>query len=114
MIARSLQEELLLPAELAAPTSIIISPSGPTLEGFGRESYSSHMKRATITEAKKEPAQTMPEDDADGRLARLERAGVIRRAATPPPVARILQPLPRVRKSARVVEALIEERWRGR
>lgn len=99
------------------------------------------MRRATITEAKNqlsalldrvrhgetvlildrgrpvarlEPAPARPEDDADGRLARLERAGVIRPAATPPPVARILKPLPRLRKPARVVEALIEERRQGR
>lgn len=99
------------------------------------------MKRATITEAKNqlsalldrvrhgetvlildrgrpvarlEPAQARSEDDADGRLARLERAGVIRRSATPPPIARVLKPLPRVRKPPRVVEALIEERRRGR
>ena len=99
------------------------------------------MKRATITEAKNQlsalidqvrhgatilildrgrpvarlgPVHAEPRDDADGRIARLERAGVIRRASTTPPVARILKPLPRLRKSTRVIEALIEERRQGR
>lgn len=111
------------------------------LEGLGREGYSSHVKRATITEAKNqlsalidrvrhgetilildrgrpvarlEPVQARSEDDADGRLARLERAGVVRRAAMAPPVARVLKPLPRLRKPARVVEALLEERRQSR
>lgn len=52
--------------------------------------------------------------DPDGRLARLERRGVIRRGATPPPLKLILKPGPRLPKSARVVEALIEERRSGR
>ena len=99
------------------------------------------MKRATITEAKNQlsalidrvrhgetvlildrgrpvarlqPVRSGSEDDADGRLARLERAGVIRRASTTAPVAKILKPLPRLRKPARVVEALLEERRQGR
>jgi prevent-host-death family protein len=99
------------------------------------------MKRATISEAKNqlsalidrvrhgetvlildrgrpvarlESVHTAPESDAEGRLARLERAGVVRRATTPPPVARILKRLPRLRKPARVLEALLEERQHGR
>jgi prevent-host-death family protein len=64
--------------------------------------------------ARLEPAQARSEDDADGKLARLERAGVIRRGVIPPPVARVLKPLPRLRRPARVVEALIAERRRGR
>jgi prevent-host-death family protein len=41
--------------------------------------------------ARIEPAVTGPSDDADGRLARLERRGIVRRALAPPPKALILR-----------------------
>jgi len=98
------------------------------------------MKRATITEAKNrlsalldrvrhgetvlildrgrpvarlEPA-TGVSDDPNGRLARLDRRGVIRRAVAPPPKALIARKFPKGRKAYGVLEALLEERREGR
>jgi len=51
---------------------------------------------------------------SDGRLARLERAGIIRRGVAAPPVDLIMQPGPRVPPGASVLEALLEERREGR
>lgn len=97
------------------------------------------MKRATITEVKNglsalidrvragetvvitdrgtpvarlEPMTSSPA--ADGRLERLERAGVIRRGATPPPLDLIRETPPRLPAGASVLEALLEERRTGR
>lgn len=53
-------------------------------------------------------------EDPDGRLARLERRGGLRRAAAPPPRAMILGKLPRMKKPAGVLEALLDERRQGR
>jgi prevent-host-death family protein len=53
-------------------------------------------------------------DDPDGRLARLERRGGLRRATAPPPKALILRRLPRSKRSSGVLEALLEERREGR
>lgn len=64
--------------------------------------------------ARLEPVHGAGAPDVDGRLSRLERAGVIRRSAVAPPVARIARPFARARKPARVLEALLEERRRGR
>lgn len=51
---------------------------------------------------------------SDGRLARLERAGIIRRAVAAPPVDLIMQPGPLVPPGASVLDALLEERREGR
>jgi prevent-host-death family protein len=99
------------------------------------------MKKATITEAKNQlsalidrvqhgetviitdrgrpvarlvSALTAAAGDPEGRLARLERRGGLRRATAPPPRALILRRLPRVKKPSRVLEALLEERREGR
>ncbi|MGH7389920.1 MAG: type II toxin-antitoxin system Phd/YefM family antitoxin [Candidatus Rokuibacteriota bacterium] len=99
------------------------------------------MKTATITEAKNQlsalidcvrhgetivitdrgrpvarlvSALTGPAEDPEGRLARLERRGGIRRATASPPRRLILGPLPKTRKPAGVVETLLEERRAGR
>jgi prevent-host-death family protein len=50
----------------------------------------------------------------DGRLERLERAGIIRRGVAAPPVDVIMQAGPRVPRGASVLEALLEERREGR
>ena len=50
----------------------------------------------------------------DGRLARLERAGIIRRGVAAPPVYLIMQPGPLVPPGASVLDALLEERREGR
>ena len=99
------------------------------------------MKKATITEAKNQlsalidrvrhgetivikdrgrpvarlvSALTGAAEDAEGRLARLERRGGLRPATTPPPRALILKKLPKTGKPARVLEALLDERREGR
>ena len=52
--------------------------------------------------------------DPEGRLARLERTGALRRAATPPPKALILTRPPRPKRGASALKALLEERRQGR
>jgi prevent-host-death family protein len=51
--------------------------------------------------------------DAEGRVARLERRGGLRRGTTPPPKALILRKLPRAKPSG-VLDALLEERRESR
>ena len=63
--------------------------------------------------ARLEPVASIDED-ADGRLARLERAGIIRRGERRGPDPLLLKPPPRLRRPADVVKALIEERREGR
>ena len=99
------------------------------------------MKKATITEAKNQlsalidrvrhgeeivitdrgrpvarlvSALTGAPEDAEGRLARLERRGGIRLATAPPPRAAIMKKLPKVRKPSGVLDALLDERREGR
>jgi prevent-host-death family protein len=52
--------------------------------------------------------------DAEGRLARLERAGVVRRATSPAPRDLLGQEPPCAAKGASVLTALLEEREEGR
>src|SRR5436305_1635646 len=63
--------------------------------------------------ARLEPAASQGDDD-DGRLARLERAGLIRRGRGPIPLDLIRQPPPKPKNGASVLEALLEERREGR
>lgn len=53
-------------------------------------------------------------DDGDGRVARLERAGLARRGVAAPPIDLILQPGPAVPPGGSVLAALLEERRTGR
>jgi prevent-host-death family protein len=62
--------------------------------------------------ARLEPMTTHP--DPDGRVARLERAGIIRRGLAPPPIDLIRQPPPPLPPRASVLEAMLEERRTGR
>ncbi len=63
--------------------------------------------------ARLEPAIT--EDDAEGRLARLERAGHLKRATAPSPSKLILNtPPPKPRKGGDILKFLLEERREGR
>ncbi len=48
----------------------------------------------------------------EDRLARLERAGLVRRAPSPPPLAALRRAAPKARRS--VIQALIEDRRDGR
>ncbi len=70
----------------------------------------------TITDRGKPVARIVPTTEAgddEGRIARLERAGLIRRPQRQLDVQAFLaEPLPRSRES--VVEALLEERREGR
>jgi prevent-host-death family protein len=99
------------------------------------------MKTATITEAKNQlsslidrvrhgetivitdrgrpvarlvSAVTGAAEDPEGRLARLERRGGLRRAAAPPPKALILKKLRRTKQASGVLDALLEERRESR
>lgn len=99
------------------------------------------MKMATITEAKNQlsalidrvrhgetivitdrgrpvarlvSAVTEAGDDPEGRLARLERRGGLRRATASAPRALILKKLPKLRRPAGVLDALLEERRQSR
>jgi prevent-host-death family protein len=51
--------------------------------------------------------------DPEGRLARLEQRGGLRRGTPPPPKALILKKLPRAKPSG-VLDALLEERRESR
>jgi prevent-host-death family protein len=51
-----------------------------------------------------------PDTDADGRIVRLERAGVIRSARKPPAKELIASQPPSARPGTGAVEALLEER----
>jgi antitoxin (DNA-binding transcriptional repressor) of toxin-antitoxin stability system len=53
-------------------------------------------------------------DDPEGRLARLERRGGLRRAIAPPAKALILRQLPEQQRPSGVLDALLEERREGR
>jgi len=50
------------------------------------------------------------EDDPEGRLARLERQGLLRRASAPPPREILLAKLPKPSGGASALEALLAER----
>lgn len=64
--------------------------------------------------ARLDSAVSAAKDDPDGRLARLERAGIIRRARSSPTDLLPLSDLPLPKPSASVLEALLEERRTGR
>jgi prevent-host-death family protein len=52
--------------------------------------------------------------DAEGRLSRLERAGIVRVGVAAPPLDVLLQPGPAVAAGSSAVDALIAERRSGR
>jgi prevent-host-death family protein len=52
--------------------------------------------------------------DPEGRLRRLERAGLVRVGVTTPPIDVLLEPGPPVKPGTSAVQALIEERRSGR
>jgi prevent-host-death family protein len=99
------------------------------------------MKRASITEAKNrlsalieqvrhgetvviedrgvpvarlESVLSRSEGAHEGRLARLERQGLVRRPTAPPPKRVLATPPPRPRRGARLSDALLAERSEGR
>ena len=112
---------------------------GRTLDAPDRSGYSSHVKIATITQAKNqlsalidrvrhgetvlitdrgrpvarlESVVTDPSADPAGRLARLERRGLLRRGGAPP--ARALRPFARGARASGALDLLLEERRSGR
>jgi prevent-host-death family protein len=64
--------------------------------------------------ARLEPAAAESPDDLDGRLARLERAGLVRRGTGPPPLELLREAPPRPKRGTSAVEMLLEERREGR
>ncbi len=62
--------------------------------------------------ARLESVVTDPSADPAGRLARLERRGLLKRAAAAPPKA--LRPLSRPRRASGALDLLLEERRSGR
>jgi prevent-host-death family protein len=54
------------------------------------------------------------EDDPEGRLARLERQGLLRRASAPLPPEILMAKPPRPSKRASALKALLAERGEGR
>lgn len=52
--------------------------------------------------------------DDEGRLARLERAGIIRRPASAQTEKLLLEPPPKAKRGASALRALLEEREHGR
>ena len=52
--------------------------------------------------------------DVEGRLARLERAGVVRRPHRKLPESFLSDPLPKIKGDSGIVETLIENRIEGR
>ena len=52
--------------------------------------------------------------ESHGRLARLEREGVLRRGHSPGPAAVLLRPPPRPTTDASIVQAVLDERDEGR
>ena len=63
--------------------------------------------------ARLEPVNGLHPDD-DGRLSRLVRDGIVRPARAPMPKALFTTKLPRVKKGASGVRALLEDRRDGR
>jgi prevent-host-death family protein len=52
--------------------------------------------------------------DTEGRLRRLERAGLVRVGVTAPQIEALLEPGPAIAAGSSAVEALIDERRNGR
>jgi prevent-host-death family protein len=63
--------------------------------------------------ARLDPVFGVPGDD-DGRLARLERAGLARRPDRPVPRAMLQSPPPHPSRGARLSRAVLDERAEGR
>ena len=64
--------------------------------------------------ARLESAVAGSESDADGRLARLERQGLVRRATVPLRKSLLSKKGPRAKDGASLSKALLEERREGR
>lgn len=64
--------------------------------------------------ARLEPALQEGEGNEAGRLARLERAGILRRAISPARSRLLLEPPPKPKKGASILQALLAEREQGR
>ncbi len=64
--------------------------------------------------ARLEPALHEGEGNETGRLARLERAGILRRAIAPARNRLVLESPPKPKKGASILQALLTEREQGR
>lgn len=74
------------------------------LEPQGCNGYSRQMKKATLTKTKDNL------NDLEGRLARLERQGLLRRASAPLPREILMAKAPKPSRGASSLEALLAER----
>lgn len=71
----------------------------------------------TILERGRPVARLEPiveQEDPTGRLARLERAGIIKRGTGAPPLELMRTPGPKLKSGYSLVDAVIEERRSGR
>jgi prevent-host-death family protein len=64
--------------------------------------------------ARLESAAAGPTQEAGGRISRLERQGLVRRAAAPAPKSLLVRRPPRAKRGASLLKALLDERRRGR
>jgi prevent-host-death family protein len=64
--------------------------------------------------ARMEPVSGDVLADPEGRIDRLERAGIVRRASLPPPDDLLSTSPPRARHGASISQALLEDRRGGR
>jgi prevent-host-death family protein len=64
--------------------------------------------------ARLEPAFAVPGEETDGRLAALERKGIIRRARKPLAASLLNAKPPKLKGSGSVLKALLAEREEGR
>lgn len=91
----------------------------PAVELKDRIAYSSQMKRATLTDTKNNLSALVDQvqhegDDPEGRLSRLERQGLLRRASDPLPQEILMAAAPRPTEGASALAALLDERRNGR
>jgi prevent-host-death family protein len=78
-----------------------------------------HGETIIITDRDRPVAQIVPmqratSEDDEARLARLERAGLLRRPIAPLPKEFFAEPPPKLPAGVSVLEALLEERREGR
>lgn len=117
-----------------------MGPRRRALRGSSQSSYYGLVKKASITEAKNrlsalidsvrhgdsvlildrgravarlESAGAGRMQDPDGRLDRLERQGLVRRAEAPAPRSLLVGKPPRAKGGASILKALLEERRQG-
>jgi prevent-host-death family protein len=64
--------------------------------------------------ARIEPVGAGPQQDVDGRLVRLERAGLLKRGNADAGRRALARPAPKPRRGGDILQALLDERGEGR